>query len=138
MWWNKLPNTFVLWRFWVLHLSFFGNKSTQIFWHYCIQKEDFKCMLINKCASVFSPQYFKLIEECVSQIVLHRSGTDPDFSYRKRLDINFSHLVGKSHAGKYLQYCTFFQNTEWCMWLRILFSLHIYKCVFAYFFQMFV
>ncbi|XP_075597847.1 protein diaphanous homolog 3 isoform X2 [Balearica regulorum gibbericeps] len=39
------------------------------------------------------PQYFKLIEECVSQIVLHRNGTDPDFTYRKRLDINFSHLV---------------------------------------------
>uniref|UniRef100_A0A8C3NG87 Uncharacterized protein n=1 Tax=Geospiza parvula TaxID=87175 RepID=A0A8C3NG87_GEOPR len=39
------------------------------------------------------PQYFKLIEECVSQIVLHRSGTDPDFTYRKRLDINFSHLL---------------------------------------------
>ncbi|NXI41065.1 DIAP3 protein, partial [Galbula dea] len=39
------------------------------------------------------PQYFKLIEECVSQIVLHRSGTDPDFTYRKRLDIDFSHLV---------------------------------------------
>uniref|UniRef100_A0A8B9C1B4 Diaphanous related formin 3 n=1 Tax=Anser brachyrhynchus TaxID=132585 RepID=A0A8B9C1B4_9AVES len=39
------------------------------------------------------PQYFKIIEECVSQIVLHRSGTDPDFTYRKRLDINFSHLV---------------------------------------------
>ncbi|NXU19551.1 DIAP3 protein, partial [Pardalotus punctatus] len=38
-------------------------------------------------------QYFKLIEECVSQIVLHRSGTDPDFTYRKRLDINFSHLL---------------------------------------------
>uniref|UniRef100_A0A8B9ZIA3 Diaphanous related formin 3 n=1 Tax=Anas platyrhynchos TaxID=8839 RepID=A0A8B9ZIA3_ANAPL len=38
------------------------------------------------------PQYFKIIEECVSQIVLHRSGTDPDFTYRKRLDINFSHL----------------------------------------------
>uniref|UniRef100_A0A803Y6K8 Diaphanous related formin 3 n=1 Tax=Meleagris gallopavo TaxID=9103 RepID=A0A803Y6K8_MELGA len=50
------------------------------------------------------PQYFKLIEECVSQIVLHRNGTDPDFTYRKRLDINFSHLVGKSHAGKCLQY----------------------------------
>uniref|UniRef100_A0A803YLP5 Diaphanous related formin 3 n=1 Tax=Meleagris gallopavo TaxID=9103 RepID=A0A803YLP5_MELGA len=45
------------------------------------------------------PQYFKLIEECVSQIVLHRNGTDPDFTYRKRLDINFSHLVGKSHYG---------------------------------------
>ncbi|XP_061876477.1 protein diaphanous homolog 3 [Colius striatus] len=39
------------------------------------------------------PQYFKLIDECVSQIVLHRSGTDPDFTYRKRLDVNFSHLV---------------------------------------------
>ncbi|XP_037103106.1 protein diaphanous homolog 3-like isoform X3 [Syngnathus acus] len=38
-------------------------------------------------------QYFKIIEECVSQIVLHRSGTDPDFSYRKRLDVDFSHLI---------------------------------------------
>uniref|UniRef100_A0A8C9NQD9 Diaphanous related formin 3 n=1 Tax=Serinus canaria TaxID=9135 RepID=A0A8C9NQD9_SERCA len=46
------------------------------------------------------PQYFKLIEECVSQIVLHRSGTDPDFTYRKRLDINFSHLLGKYHFEK--------------------------------------
>ncbi|KAK2853873.1 hypothetical protein Q5P01_006534 [Channa striata] len=39
------------------------------------------------------PQYFTIIEECVSQIVLHRSGTDPDFSYRKRLDVDFSHLL---------------------------------------------
>ncbi|XP_056134273.1 protein diaphanous homolog 3 [Lampris incognitus] len=39
------------------------------------------------------PQYFKIIEECVSQIVLHRSGTDPDFGYRKRLDVDFSHLI---------------------------------------------
>ncbi|XP_054829401.1 protein diaphanous homolog 3 [Eublepharis macularius] len=39
------------------------------------------------------PLYFKLIEECVSQIVLHRSGVDPDFSYRKRLDVDFSHLM---------------------------------------------
>uniref|UniRef100_A0A8D0A631 Diaphanous-related formin 3 n=1 Tax=Sander lucioperca TaxID=283035 RepID=A0A8D0A631_SANLU len=39
------------------------------------------------------PQYFKIIEECVSQIVLHRSGTDPDFSYRKRLDVDFSQLL---------------------------------------------
>ncbi|KAJ8252936.1 hypothetical protein GJAV_G00207320 [Gymnothorax javanicus] len=39
------------------------------------------------------PQYFRVIEECVSQIVLHRSGTDPDFSYRKRLDVDFSHLI---------------------------------------------
>uniref|UniRef100_A0A4W3GZC5 Diaphanous-related formin 3 n=1 Tax=Callorhinchus milii TaxID=7868 RepID=A0A4W3GZC5_CALMI len=41
------------------------------------------------------PQYFKIIEECVSQIVLHRSATDPDFTYRKRLDVDFSHLIGE-------------------------------------------
>ncbi|XP_069035097.1 protein diaphanous homolog 3 isoform X5 [Lepisosteus oculatus] len=39
------------------------------------------------------PQYFKIIEECISQIVLHRGGTDPDFTYRKRLDVDFSHLI---------------------------------------------
>ncbi|KAL1021704.1 hypothetical protein UPYG_G00016860 [Umbra pygmaea] len=38
-------------------------------------------------------QYFKIIEECVSQIVLHHSGTDPDFTYRKRLDVDFTHLL---------------------------------------------
>uniref|UniRef100_A0A3Q2YIP4 Diaphanous-related formin 3 n=1 Tax=Hippocampus comes TaxID=109280 RepID=A0A3Q2YIP4_HIPCM len=52
-------------------------------------------------------QYFKIIEECVSQIVLHRSGTDPDFSYRKRLDVDFSHLievcVDKSRFEEYEQ-----------------------------------
>lgn len=48
------------------------------------------------------PQYFKIIEECVSQIVLHRSGTDPDFSYRKRLDVDFSHLLGKSHIYQFI------------------------------------
>uniref|UniRef100_A0A8C3NFX4 Uncharacterized protein n=1 Tax=Geospiza parvula TaxID=87175 RepID=A0A8C3NFX4_GEOPR len=53
------------------------------------------------------PQYFKLIEECVSQIVLHRSGTDPDFTYRKRLDINFSHLLGKPQ-----------EMTESCFWVK--------------------
>ncbi|XP_073710451.1 protein diaphanous homolog 2 isoform X4 [Misgurnus anguillicaudatus] len=39
------------------------------------------------------PQYYKVIEECVSQIVLHRSGMDPDFGYRERLDIDFTHLI---------------------------------------------
>uniref|UniRef100_A0A8C0U5W1 Diaphanous related formin 2 n=1 Tax=Cyanistes caeruleus TaxID=156563 RepID=A0A8C0U5W1_CYACU len=40
------------------------------------------------------PQYYKIIEECVSQIVLHCSGMDPDFKYRGRMDINFTHLIG--------------------------------------------
>lgn len=39
-------------------------------------------------------QYFKLIDECVSQIVLHRDGMDPDFTYRKRLDLDLSQFVG--------------------------------------------
>ncbi|XP_049622606.1 protein diaphanous homolog 2 [Suncus etruscus] len=39
------------------------------------------------------PQYYKVIEECVSQIVLHCSGMDPDFKYRQRLDIDFTHLI---------------------------------------------
>ncbi|XP_034412712.1 protein diaphanous homolog 3-like isoform X2 [Cyclopterus lumpus] len=53
------------------------------------------------------PQYFKIIEECVSQIVLHRSGTDPDFSYRKRLDVDFGHLlevcIDKARTDEYEQ-----------------------------------
>uniref|UniRef100_A0A8D0HE98 Diaphanous related formin 2 n=1 Tax=Sphenodon punctatus TaxID=8508 RepID=A0A8D0HE98_SPHPU len=39
------------------------------------------------------PQYYKIIEECVSQIVLHCSGMDPDFRCRGRLDVDFTQLV---------------------------------------------
>uniref|UniRef100_A0A8C7UXC3 Diaphanous-related formin 2 n=1 Tax=Oncorhynchus mykiss TaxID=8022 RepID=A0A8C7UXC3_ONCMY len=42
------------------------------------------------------PQYYKVIEECVSQVVLHRSGMDPDFGYRERLDVDFTHLIGNA------------------------------------------
>ncbi|XP_028633721.1 protein diaphanous homolog 1 isoform X2 [Grammomys surdaster] len=38
------------------------------------------------------PQYYKLIEECVSQIVLHKNGTDPDFKCR-HLQIDIEGLV---------------------------------------------
>uniref|UniRef100_A0A8C3M921 Diaphanous related formin 3 n=1 Tax=Chrysolophus pictus TaxID=9089 RepID=A0A8C3M921_CHRPC len=83
------------------------------------------------------PQYFKLIEECVSQIVLHRSGTDPDFTYRKRLDINFSHLVGKSHAGKCLQYCTFSSKHRVIRVIKnIIFPAYLQVCI-CLFFQIF-
>ncbi|XP_072321753.1 protein diaphanous homolog 3-like [Eucyclogobius newberryi] len=58
------------------------------------------------------PQYFKIIDECVSQIVLHRSGTDPDFEYRKRLDVDFNHLlevcVDKARTEEYEQ-----RASEW-------------------------
>uniref|UniRef100_A0A8C3M270 Diaphanous related formin 3 n=1 Tax=Chrysolophus pictus TaxID=9089 RepID=A0A8C3M270_CHRPC len=84
------------------------------------------------------PQYFKLIEECVSQIVLHRSGTDPDFTYRKRLDINFSHLVGKSHAGKCLQYCTFSSKHRVIRVIKnIIFPAYLQVCI-CLFFQIFI
>lgn len=43
----------------------------------------------------FRQQYFKLIDECVSQIVLHRDGMDPDFTYRKRLDLDLTEFVGE-------------------------------------------
>uniref|UniRef100_A0A3Q0SBH7 Diaphanous related formin 2 n=1 Tax=Amphilophus citrinellus TaxID=61819 RepID=A0A3Q0SBH7_AMPCI len=39
------------------------------------------------------PQYYKVIEECVSQVVLHRNGMDPDFGCSKRLDVDFTHLI---------------------------------------------
>ncbi|XP_044014805.1 protein diaphanous isoform X3 [Aphidius gifuensis] len=39
------------------------------------------------------PAYYKLIEECVSQIVLHRSGCDPDFSATKRFQIDVQPLI---------------------------------------------
>ncbi|CAM4601754.1 unnamed protein product, partial [Lepidochelys olivacea] len=38
-------------------------------------------------------QYYKIIEECISQIVLHCCGMDPDFKCRGRLDVDFTHLI---------------------------------------------
>ncbi|XP_067949319.1 protein diaphanous homolog 2-like isoform X2 [Watersipora subatra] len=39
-------------------------------------------------------QYYKLIEECITQIVLHKSGADPDFRYTKRFNIDVDPLIG--------------------------------------------
>uniref|UniRef100_A0A8D0HFY2 Diaphanous related formin 1 n=1 Tax=Sphenodon punctatus TaxID=8508 RepID=A0A8D0HFY2_SPHPU len=38
------------------------------------------------------PQYYRLIEECVSQIILHKNGIDPDFKCR-RLKIDIEGLI---------------------------------------------
>ncbi|XP_014210886.1 protein diaphanous isoform X2 [Copidosoma floridanum] len=43
--------------------------------------------------AMIRPAYYKLIEECVSQIVLHRSGCDPDFSATKRFQIDVQPLI---------------------------------------------
>nr|QAT94453.1 diaphonous [Bradybaena similaris] len=39
------------------------------------------------------PQYYKLIEECVTQIVLHRNGYDPDFRLTKRFPLEVEPLL---------------------------------------------
>ncbi len=39
------------------------------------------------------PAFYKLIEECVSQIVLHKSGCDPDFRATKRFHIDVEPLI---------------------------------------------
>lgn len=56
------------------------------------------------------PQYFKLIEECVSQIVLQKSGVDPDFGARK-LTIDIESLVGKASLFKLLLFFLRFSPT---------------------------
>eukprot|EP00062_Callorhinchus_milii_P016462 gi/632967768/ref/XP_007900164.1/ PREDICTED: protein diaphanous homolog 1 [Callorhinchus milii] len=38
------------------------------------------------------PHYYKLLDECVSQIVLHKNGSDPDFKC-KRFQLNVDHLI---------------------------------------------
>ena len=45
--------------------------------------------------SLARPAYYKLIEECVNQIVLHRSGCDPDFAATKRFHIDVGPLLDK-------------------------------------------
>lgn len=39
------------------------------------------------------PAYYKLIEECVSQIVLHKGGCDPDFKANRRFQIDVAPLI---------------------------------------------
>uniref|UniRef100_A0A3B3ZGT1 Uncharacterized protein n=1 Tax=Periophthalmus magnuspinnatus TaxID=409849 RepID=A0A3B3ZGT1_9GOBI len=38
------------------------------------------------------PQYYKLIDECIGQIVLHKNGADPDFKCR-HLNLNIESLI---------------------------------------------
>lgn len=57
----------------------------------------FFSIVLNSCFDIFffRAQYYKLIEECVTQIVLHKSGLDPDFRHTKRFDIDVEPLLGK-------------------------------------------
>lgn len=56
------------------------------------------CLPLNTFISFklcFRPQYYKLIEECVTQIVLHRNGADPDFRHTKRFEIDVEPLLSE-------------------------------------------
>lgn len=60
---------------------------------------------------VYRTLYYKLIEECVGQIVLNRNGMDPDFRYRRLFNLDVESLLARmaeiygpgadtsSHAG---------------------------------------
>uniref|UniRef100_A0A8C2TY23 Diaphanous related formin 2 n=1 Tax=Coturnix japonica TaxID=93934 RepID=A0A8C2TY23_COTJA len=61
------------------------NRFLSILQHFLLIRNDY----------YVRPQYYKIIEECVSQIVLHSSGMDPDFSCR-RMDVDFTHLIDAS------------------------------------------
>lgn len=41
------------------------------------------------------PQYFKLVDKCVTQIVLQKSGLDPDFHYTKKISLDVDMLIGE-------------------------------------------
>ena len=50
-----------------------------------------------QCIQLFfcRPLYYQLIEECVTQIVLHKNGVDPDFRRTKRFDIDVEPIIGE-------------------------------------------
>lgn len=52
------------------------------------------------------PAYYKIIEECVSQIVLHKSGLDPDFT-KKHFNIDLQSLLDelKGKLDDNLKFC---------------------------------
>jgi hypothetical protein len=68
-------------------------------------KNTHKLIISARCATVLQhlvcirddaqtrPAYYKLIEECVSQIVLHKSGCDPDFRATQRFNIDVEPLI---------------------------------------------
>ncbi|XP_028397686.1 protein diaphanous homolog 1-like [Dendronephthya gigantea] len=54
-------------------------------------------------------QYFNLIEECVSQIVLHKSGVDPDFATKRfQIDVEslIDNMVNKAKLIEYMDKAT--------------------------------
>ncbi|XP_054162866.1 protein diaphanous homolog 2-like isoform X2 [Oppia nitens] len=53
----------------------------------------FQHLLLIRDDAYSRPAYYRLIEECVSQIVLHRNGVDPDFRHNKRFKIEVDYVI---------------------------------------------
>ena len=63
----------------------------------------YMCMYIHVCTChtlFFRPQYFKLIDKCVSQVVLHRTGLDPDFHYTQKFILDVDSIIGKNMSSR--------------------------------------
>ncbi|XP_043925014.1 protein diaphanous homolog 1 [Protopterus annectens] len=50
------------------------------------------------------PQYYKLVDECISQIVLQKNGHDPDFMCRK-FSVNVDHLIDQMIDKRTVEKC---------------------------------
>ena len=77
------------------------------------------------------PQYFKLVDKCVSQIVLHKGGLDPDFHYTKKFSIDVDGIIGGWGKGAWFNsraiYCILGILGSSCIVFRCL-----YGCVSAW------
>ncbi|KAI4899906.1 hypothetical protein NFI96_019484 [Prochilodus magdalenae] len=56
-------------------------------------------LLLVRSDYMVRPQYYKLIDECIGQIVLHKNGSDPDFKCRN-LQLDIEGLIGNIVAMK--------------------------------------
>ncbi|KAK2849116.1 hypothetical protein Q5P01_008950 [Channa striata] len=54
--------------------------------------EDLKHLLLIRNDYFARPQYYKLLDECIAQVVLHKNGADPDFKCR-HLTFNIEGLI---------------------------------------------
>jgi len=69
--------------------------SETIYYVYIIIHKYISILILQyNCCCIVRLQYYKLIEECITQIVLHKTGVDPDFRYTQRFQIDVDPLIG--------------------------------------------
>lgn len=51
------------------------------------------------------------MEQCIAQIVLHKSGIDPDFHYTKKFNVDVDNIIGECMCGVLLlEWCALIEN----------------------------